>query len=47
MKNKEITHRCPPKGVYVTLCCGKNPLELPMTDRLTLDPKLVTCKGRP
>ncbi len=25
-------------------CCGLTPFEVPRTDRMTLDPKLVTCK---
>lgn len=24
-------------------CCGRTPFEVPATDRMTLDPKLVTC----
>ena len=38
-----VTHRCPPEGSGVTSCCGRTPFELPMTDRMTLDPALVTC----
>jgi len=43
----EITHSCPPEGQYLTPCCGKTPFELPRTDRMTLDPSLVTCQARP
>lgn len=39
----EITHQCPPDGRGFTPCCGKTPFELPRTDRMTLDPSLVTC----
>jgi hypothetical protein len=39
----EVTHACPPGDSGLTPCCGKTPLELPRTDRLTLDPSLVTC----
>lgn len=39
----EVTHRCPLKGEGITPCCGRTPLELPVTDRLTLDDALVTC----
>lgn len=42
---RETIHECPPKGSGVTPCCGKTPFELPYTDRLTLDQKLVTCEG--
>lgn len=26
-------------------CCGRTPFEVPRTDRITLDPALVTCEG--
>ena len=31
-------------GSGTTPCCGKTPFELPLTDRLTLDPQRVTCE---
>jgi hypothetical protein len=40
----EITHACPPGDAACTPCCGRTPFELPRTDRLTLDPTLVTCR---
>jgi hypothetical protein len=43
----EITHACPPQGGGVMPCCGKTPFEVPRTDRITLDPELITCKGGP
>jgi hypothetical protein len=42
----EVTHDCPREGESVTLCCGRNPFELPRADRMTLDPLTVTCRGR-
>jgi len=39
----EIVHACPLSGEQITLCCGKTPFDLSRTDRLTLDPALVTC----
>ena len=27
-------------------CCGLTPFEVPRTDRMTLDPALVTCRQR-
>ena len=39
----EKVHDCPRNGESVTLCCGRSPFELPRTDRMTLDPDLVTC----
>ena len=41
--DSEIVHACPPDGGGLTPCCGKTPFELPRTDRMTLDPSLVTC----
>lgn len=38
----ETTHQCPPEG-GVMPCCGLTPFEVPSTDRITLDPALVTC----
>jgi prevent-host-death family protein len=40
----EITHQSPPEGEYVMPCCGLTPFEAPRTDRMTLDPSLVTCR---
>ena len=39
----EITHQCPPDGEYLMPCCGLTPFEAPKTDRMTLEPSLVTC----
>ena len=41
----EIIHACPPDGEYLTPCCGHTPFELPLTDRMTMDPSLVDCQG--
>lgn len=38
-----VVHACPPGDEGVTPCCHVPPFELPMTDRMTLDPELVTC----
>jgi hypothetical protein len=40
----ETIHQCPPEGEYVMPCCGLTPFEAPRTDRMTLDPSLVTCR---
>jgi len=42
-----IVHACPPDGLGLMPCCGRTPFEVPRTDRLTLDPALVTCSGVP
>jgi hypothetical protein len=40
----EVTHACPPDdGGGLMPCCGLTPFEVPRTDRMTLDPELVTC----
>jgi len=38
-------HRCPEDDSGVMPCCGLTPFEVPLTDRMTLDPTLVTCPG--
>ncbi len=45
-KRPEITHKCPGWGESFTQCCGRNPFELPRTDRMTDIAGLVTCRGR-
>lgn len=42
-KRDEITHACPPGDSDFTPCCGRSFSELPATDRVTLNPGLVTC----
>ena len=46
MKTKPVekTHRCPKKDEGLTPCCGKSPFELPLFDRITINPELATCK---
>jgi hypothetical protein len=40
----EVTHLCGPSdGPSVFSCCGRTPFEVPRSDRVTLDPALVTC----
>jgi hypothetical protein len=39
----ETTHATPTGDDGLTPCCGRTPLELPRTDRLTLEEALVTC----
>ena len=41
----EVTHLCPPDGEFLMPCCGLTPFEASRTDRITLDPALVTCHG--
>lgn len=42
----EVVHRCPPLGASLMPCCAQWPSDIPRTDRLTMDPALVTCTGR-
>lgn len=39
-------HRCPPTGSGLMPCCGRTPFEVPLTDKMTEDARLVTCKDR-
>lgn len=40
-----LVHRCPEGGEAKTSCCGLTLGQLPMTDRTTIVPALVTCNG--
>ena len=40
----KTTHLCPENGKNVMRCCGRTPLELPRTDRMTPDADLATCR---
>lgn len=40
----ETVHFCPPPGSSELPCCGRTPFDLLRTDRMTLDPGLVTCE---
>ena len=42
MSEYEVTHMCPPKRSGTMPCCGFPPFER-RSDRMTLDPELVTC----
>lgn len=40
----EVTHQCPPRGASgIMPCCGRTPVEVPRTDRMTYKPSLVNC----
>ena len=40
----EVTHLCPQDGAGgVMSCCRLTPFDVPRSDRMTLDPALVTC----
>ncbi|WP_329126126.1 hypothetical protein [Streptomyces sp. NBC_01353] len=39
----QATHAAPTAGSGLTGCCRRTPFELPHTDLMTTDPKLVTC----
>ena len=39
-------HACPPDGSGIMPCCGRQPTEVPRTDRITVLGPLVTCGGR-
>jgi hypothetical protein len=40
-----VVHACPrPADDGIMPCCGRTPFEVVLTDRMTLDPALVTCE---
>lgn len=41
-----LVHLAPPAGSGLTPCCGRTPLELPTSDRITASPSRATCTGR-
>lgn len=41
-----VVHQCPPTGSGTMPCCGRLPFDR-MSDRMTLDLDLVTCRGAP
>ena len=43
LRSGEIVHACPFDGQSFTPCCGRHIGDLPRTDRVTLDPALITC----
>lgn len=43
----EIVHRTPPLGEALTPCCRRTPFELPLDERMTNFPELVTCGVQP
>lgn len=40
-----VVHACPPDGSGLTPCCGRSPIDLPLTERISLDGTSVTCIG--
>lgn len=40
-----VVHGCPPDGSGLTPCCHRSPIDLPLTERISLDGSEVTCKG--
>lgn len=41
----EVVHRCPEGGAVKTPCCDLTLGQLPVSDRTTIVPTLVTCNG--
>ena len=44
---KSVVHACPPVGSGLTPCCHRSPIDLPLTERISLDGTEVTCQGAP
>lgn len=40
-----IVHACPPDGSGVMPCCGRSPIDVPLTERISLDGSAITCTG--
>ncbi|AXH66197.1 hypothetical protein SEA_SATIS_36 [Streptomyces phage Satis] len=46
MGDEESTvHACPPDGSGIMPCCGRTPMDVPLTERISLDGTTVTCRG--
>lgn len=41
-----IIHACPPDGSGLMPCCGRSPIDVPLTERISLDGSTITCTGR-
>jgi hypothetical protein len=44
-KASAVTHRCPPGDSGTMPCCGLTPFEVPASDRISEDQRMVTCGG--
>ncbi|WGV35735.1 hypothetical protein SEA_FRANKENWEENIE_42 [Streptomyces phage Frankenweenie] len=42
-----IVHACPPEGSGLMPCCGRSPIDVPLTERISMDGTAVTCPGVP
>lgn len=42
---EEIVHACPVGTSGIMPCCGKNPVDVPLTQPIRTDPNSVTCQG--
>lgn len=40
-----IIHACPPDGSGLMPCCGRSPIDVPLTERISMDGTAVTCAG--
>lgn len=40
-----IIHACPPYGSGLMPCCGRSPIDVPLTERISMDGTAVTCAG--
>ena len=46
-KEEAVVHSCPPGSSGLMPCCGRSPMDVPLTERISLDGTAVTCKGFP
>lgn len=40
-----VIHACPPDGSGLMPCCGRSPIDVPLTERISIDGTAVTCTG--
>jgi hypothetical protein len=40
-----IVHACPPDGSGLMPCCGRSPIDVPLTERISMDGTAITCAG--
>jgi len=41
----EVIHQCPPGDSGIMPCCDRTSFAIPMWNRMSVDSKLVTCRG--
>jgi hypothetical protein len=42
---ESVVHACPPNSSGIMPCCNRAPMDVPLTERISLDGTAVTCRG--